>query len=361
MSETSSATAATVEGLGSRSGGTPGPGTGGVKQSGSHTRLRLALRLVNAGPLIILTTLVVFFSAINPLFVSERNIQNLAVQSSLIAALAIGVLLPILTQGIDLSVGAVVALSTVMGAVFFHDLDAPGWVVVIVIIGTGGLVGLINGLAYVKGKIPHPFIVTLAMMSVARGTALLIADGTAIAGMPDVVQTAGGGYLGPLPVPALIVAALAFIAWVFTTKQVWGGWIYAVGGNPNAAREVGVPVARVLISVYVVSGLCAGVAGLITAGRTNSGFPTAGNLSELDAIAGVIIGGASFLGGRGTVVNAVIGAVIVAAVRNGLNMIGVDTYAQYVALGLIVFFAVFMDVQRARIETRFQALEGRGA
>lgn len=361
MRETPYVTAATVQGLGSRSGAAPDPGTGGGKQSGSHTRLRLALRLVNAGPLIILTTLIIFFSAINPLFVSERNLQSLAVQSSLIAALAIGVLLPILTQGIDLSVGAIMALSTVMGAVFFHDLAAAPWLVILVIIGTGGLAGLINGLAYVKGRIPHPFIVTLAMMSIARGAALLIADGTAIAGMPEAVQTAGSGYLGPFPVPALIVAVLAFLAWCFTTKQVWGGWIYAVGGNPDAAREVGIPVGRVLISVYVFSGLCAGVAGLITAGRTNSGFPTAGNLSELDAIAGVIIGGASFFGGRGTVVNAVIGGVIVAAVRNGLNMIGVDTYAQYVALGLIVFLAVFMDVQRARIETRFQALEGRGA
>jgi ribose transport system permease protein len=319
------------------------------------------MRVVKAGPLIILVTLVVLFTVINPLFVSGRNLQNLAVQSSLIAALAIGVLLPILTQGIDLSVGSVVALSTVMGAVVFHDLNAPAWVVIGVIIGTGGVVGLVNGVAYVKGRIPHPFIVTLAMMSVARGAALLISDGQSIAGMPEPVQTAGSGYVGAIPVPALIVGGLALLAWFFTTKQVWGRWIYAVGGNPAAAREVGIPVARVLISVYVISGLCAGVAGLITAGRTNSGFPTAGNLSELDAIAGVIIGGASFFGGRGTVVNAVIGAVIIASVRNGLNMIGVDTYAQYVALGLIVFLAVQMDVQRSRIETRFQALEGRTA
>lgn len=324
-------------------------------------RLRIALQLVKAGPLLILIVITTVFTAINPLFLSERNIQNLAVQSSLIAAIAIGELLAILTRGIDLSVGSVLALSTVVGAIVFHDINAPAWVVILAILGTAALVGFVNGIAYVKGKTPHPFIVTLAMMSVARGVALLISNGQSVSGMPEAVQFIGAGHVGPIPVPALLVAIVALVAWFFTTRQVWGRWIYAVGGNPDAAREVGIPVGRVLISVYTLSGLCAGIAGLITAGRTNSGFPTAGNLSELDAIAGVIIGGASFFGGRGSVINAVLGAVIIASIRNGLNITGVNPFAQYVALGLIVFLAVQMDVQRARIETRFQALEGRMA
>lgn len=348
----------------------PGPRMSGAPEGGANSdqpldraarRMRVILRLVKYGPLIILVTLVVVFTMVDPLFVSGRNIQNLAIQSSLIAALAIGVLMTILTRGIDLSVGSIVAVSTVIGAVFFHDLNAHPAVVITAILATGVLAGLINGLAYVKGKIPHPFIVTLAMMSIARGAALLISGGQSIGGMPEPVQTLGAGYLGPIPVPALLVGGLAVAAWFFTTRQVWGRWIYAVGGNPEAAREVGIPVDRVLISVYVFSGFCAGVGGLIIAGRTNSGFPTAGNLSELDAIAGVIIGGASFFGGRGSVINAVLGAVIISSVRNGLNIIGVDPYVQYVALGLIVFLAVLMDVQRARIETKFQALEGKRA
>ena len=325
----------------------------------SLIRLRLALRVVRLGPLLILAILVAAFALTQPTFISERNVQNVIVQSSLIAAIALGELLVIITKGIDLSVGSVMALSTVMGVVAFHDLGWAPPLVILVILATGAVVGTINAVVYVKGRAPHPFVVTLAMMGIARGLALIISDGQPVSGMPQAVQTAGAGYLGPVPVPGLIVLGFAAVLWFFTTRQVWGRWIYAVGGDPDAAREVGIPVDRVIMSVYIISGLCAGLAGLLIAGRTNSGFPTAGNLAEMDAIAGVIIGGASFLGGRGSVVNAMIGAVIVGVIRNGLNIVGVNTYAQYVAVGLIILVAVQIDVLRSRIETKFQALEGR--
>jgi len=323
--------------------------------------LRLGLAFVRLGPVVILLLLVVVMSALEPLFLTERNVRNVGVQSSLIAALALGQLLVILTRGIDLSVGSVLALSTVVGALVFRDVATSGLLVVLAILGTGLAAGLVNGLVYVKGRVPHPFIATLAMLSVASGLALVISDGAAIPGMPATVQSAGGDRVGPVPVPVLIVAGFGLVLYVLTTRLTWGRWIYAVGGNPTGAREVGVPVNRVLVSVYVISGLSAGVAALITAGRTNSGFPTAGNLAELDAIAAVIIGGASFFGGRGTVINAVVGALIIGVIRNGLNLLGVNTFVQLIVIGVVIVLAVQLDVLRTRLESRLQGLEGRGA
>lgn len=318
--------------------------------------LLVGLRLLRLGPVLVLAVIVIAVGIAEPLFFSARNIANVAVQSSLIAVLAMGALLVIVTRGIDLSVGSTLALSGVMGAVVFRDLGSP-WLTVLAILATGTLVGLVNALVYVKGRVPHPFIVTLASLTAVRGLALLVADGTPISGMPEIVQWAGSGRIGPLPVPVLIVAVLAVLLHLFSTRVVWGRWIYALGGNPDAAREVGIPTQRVTMSVYIISGLCAGIAGLLTAGRTDAGAPAAGNLAELDAIAAVIIGGASFFGGRGTIFNAVVGSLIIGVVRNGMNLLGVDVYVQLVVVGVIIVLAVQLDVLRQRFEGKFRALE----
>lgn len=322
---------------------------------------RTALGIVQLGPVLILLGLALIFALTTDNFLSERNVRNVLVQSSVIALLALGQLLVIITRGIDLSVGSVLALSTVTGAIVFRDAGSPAFVIILVIVSTGILAGLVNGFVYVKGRVPHPFIVTLAMLSIARGLALVLSDGSAIAGMPEVVREAGSGRIGAFPVPALIVAFVAVLLWILTTKLVWGRWIYAVGGDPEAARKVGIPVNKVLISVYAISGLTAGVAAVITAGRTNSGFPTAGTLAELDAIAAVIIGGASFFGGRGTIINAVVGALIIGVIRNGLNLLGVNTFFQLIAVGVIVVLAVQMDVLRTSLEGRLRSARARGA
>lgn len=321
----------------------------------------LALRVVQLGPVLILATLALVFIATEPVFFTERNVRNVLVQSSVIALLALGQLFVILTRGIDLSVGSVLALATVTGAIVLRDAGSPGFVIVLVILSTGVVAGLVNGFVYVKGRVPHPFIVTLAMLSVARGLALVLSDGSAIPGMPPIVLELGGGRIGWFPVPALIVIGVALVLYILSTRLVWGRWIYAVGGDPEAARQVGVPVGKVLISVYAISGLTAGIAAVITAGRTNSGFPTAGNLAELDAIAAVIIGGASFFGGRGTVVNAVVGALIIGVIRNGLNLMGVNTFVQLIVIGVVVVLAVQMDVLRASLEARLRSARARGA
>jgi ribose transport system permease protein len=321
------------------------------------TSLRGLLALVRGGPVLILIIIAGIVSLIDPLFFTVGNLANVATQSSLVAVIALGQLMVILTRGIDLSQGSCIALSTVVGALVFHDYGWSGWPTAFAILATGLGVGLLNGFAFVKGKVPHPFVVTLAMLTIARGVALILSHGAPISGMPDVVRWTGAGSLGPIPAPAAITGLLAIAFWVFTKRLVWGRWIYCFGGDPEAARSLGIPTDRILISVYALSGFTAGVAALITAGRTNSGYPSAGQLAELDAVAAVIIGGASFFGGRGDVINAVVGALIIGVVRNGMNLIGISPFYQLVVVGAVIVVAVQLDVLRMHLEAQFQSRE----
>jgi ribose transport system permease protein len=172
--------------------------------------------------------------------------------------------------------------------------------------------------------------------------------------MPASVRAIGAGKLGPIPYSVLVVAVLAAAVWALLARTPWGQWIYATGANKEGARRVGIPVDQVLISVYVISGLSAGVAAIILTGQVNAAYPTAGNLMELSAIAAVIIGGASFFGGRGTVVGALVGALILGAIRNGLNLLNVSSNWQLIAIGVVIAVAVEMDVIRGWLETRLR-------
>jgi ribose transport system permease protein len=172
--------------------------------------------------------------------------------------------------------------------------------------------------------------------------------------MPHAVQVIGGGTIGWLPYSFFVVAGLALVGVVLTTALVWGRWLYAVGGNPDAARRTGIPVKRVLVSVYVLSGLMAAVGGLITAGLTNAGSPTFGDLAELDSIAAVIIGGAAFAGGRGNVGNALVGAFTIGIIRNALNLNAVNAFYQLMVIGVVILLAVEADVVRANVENRLR-------
>ena len=213
-------------------------------------------------------------------------------------------------------------------------------------LATGAAVGFVNGAGYVWGRLPHPFIITLATLSIARGLALRFADGQPVRGVPPIVQTIGGGSLGWLPYSAFLVAGIAAVIAVVMSRLVFGRWIYATGGNAEAARRTGIPVRPVLISVYVLCGLLAGVAAIVTSGRLNAGSPTSGSLAELDSIAAVIIGGASFLGGRGNVGNALVGALMIGVIRNGMNLLNVDAFLQPIVIGVVIVVAVESDVLR---------------
>src|SRR5918994_3667135 len=347
----SGSTAAPVEPPGAST-SAPGGDRGQVRDA-----LTLLLWVLRAGPALMLVGVVAAAALSTPLFLTTKNIGNVLDASAVIAVLGIGQLLVIITRGIVLSVGSTVALASVVGAIAFEH-DRGGAIVIAAMLATGVAVGLVNGLVFVYGRVPHPFIVTLATLSIVRGLALLLSDGRPKFGMPDAVVSVGGASIGWFPRSALVVAALAVLATLLLAKLVWGRWIYAVGGNPEAARRTGIPGNRVLVSVYVLSGAAAGVGALLTAGRTASGSPDFGNLAELDSIAAVIIGGAAFAGGRGHVGNALVGALMIAVIRNVLNLHSVDAFSQLIVVGLVVLIAVEADVIRGRVEERFRVRRG---
>jgi ribose transport system permease protein len=324
--------------------------------------MSVGLRVVQTGPVLILGLFVVVMTALSPFFLTERNITNLGFQTSIVAVLALGQLLVILTRGIDLSVGAVVALGGVVGGIVAGGsaggaASSHGALVLVAMIACGAGVGLINGTILIAGRVMNPFIVTLGMLSIVRGAALVISDAQTATGMPAAVQTMGTDLIGPFPVPFVLVTALALLTWLMLVRTQWGRWIYAVGGNPDAARRVGIPVDRVLLSVYVLCGAAAGVAAILVAGRTNAGSPTAGQLLELDAITAVVIGGASFFGGRGSVFNVLAGALIIGVLRNGLNLLDVTPFWQSIAIGVLVIASLELDVLRGRLEERLRVAQ----
>lgn len=316
-------------------------------------------------------------------FLTQTNLTNVARQTSVNALLALGQFLVILTAGIDLSVGAIMALSMIIIALTSHGLynwyagyyvqaaatglPAPQDAITLVTIsaiaialgvGVGLFVGLLNGWGTTRLRLPHPFIITLGMLNIARGATDLISGGAPITGLPKQIRVFGAGSIeilqvGPgrwlsVPVALLVVVAMYLLIWFVLTQTRTGRHIYAVGGNPQAALYAGVNVNRVLNLVYILCGGLAAVAALLLAGRTNSGFPKAGVGAELDSIAAVIIGGASFFGGRGTVIGTFIGVLIMGFIRNGLNLLNVSVFWQEVAIGSIIIAAAYVDVLRRR-------------
>ncbi|MGE7930325.1 ABC transporter permease [Lysinibacillus xylanilyticus] len=300
------------------------------------------------GSLLALIILMVILTITSDKFLSVSNLMNIARQSSINSLLGIGMLLPILTAGIDLSVGSILAVSImVMGIVSVNmQMGAVAGIAVCLLVGAG--FGLLNGLLLTKLRLPHPFISTLGTMNIARGIALIITAAAPVAGFPYLVQFLGSEFVGPIPVSFLLVIFVYIIFHIFLTRTQTGRYIYAIGGNKEAARLSGINVDRVLIIVYTISGFMAALAGLVMVGRVNSAFPLAGLSYELDAIAAVIIGGASFFGGVGTVWGTMIGALIIAVLRNGLNLLNVSADFQMTVIGIVIIAAVFVDVLRQR-------------
>lgn len=333
------------------------PADDGRPGRATSDRLALLLRLLSIGPLASLIALVVLVSVATPGFLGPLNMANVLSQTAVIAVVAMGQQLVILTRGIDLSVGSNLALSTVIGGLVFHG-GGGAVPVALAILGTGTLVGLINGMVFVYGRLPHPFIITLATLSICRGLALALAPGhTTLRGMPDAIAWIGEGTVAGIPVSAWIVLGTAGVLWLLTHGLVAGRWIYAVGGSPDAARTNGIPVQGVLVAVYAICGFCCGLGALILSGRTAAASPLFGNLLELDTIAAVIIGGASFLGGRGHIGHALIGAMLIGVIRNALNLQNVEVFYQMIAIGVIIVLAVEADVFRSRLEARLRTVQ----
>jgi ribose transport system permease protein len=325
------------------------------RPSAGTRALGFGLRLLNFGPILILVLLIGVIAVLTPNFLKPVNISNILAQTAVIAIVAMGQQLVILTRGIDLSVGANLALATVIGGLVFRATDSAALVILAMIL-SGTLVGAVNGIVYVFGRLPHPFIITLATLSICRGLALELAiDHTTMRGMPAAVTVLGEDSGFGFPNAFFVVLGVALVVLMMSKAMVWGRWTYAVGGNPKAAVEMGIPVRAVLVSTYVLAGICAGIGAVVLAGRTGAGSPLYGNLLELDTIAAVIIGGASFLGGRGHLGNALVGAVMIGVIRNALNLLNVDAFFQMIAIGLIIVLAVEADVLRNHLEGRARA------
>jgi ribose/xylose/arabinose/galactoside ABC-type transport system permease subunit len=285
------------------------------------------------------------------LFLTPNNIANIFRQTAFLALLALGQFIVIVTAGIDLSVGSTLALAMMSTAVL-STLGLPWPLLLATPFLVGLAVGTVNGLGLTWLRMPHPFIMTLGMLNVARGLTNLISGGVPISGLPAEIRWLGAGNItvGTFQVPVSVLSVfLTFaLAWLFLEHTRTGRHIYAIGGNPQAARVSGVNVDRTLVLVYAVCGLLAGFAGLLLAGRTNSGFPNAGIGAELDAISAVIIGGASFFGGRGTVLGVFAGVLVIGMMRNLLNLSNVQVFWQQVLIGLVIIGVVAFDVIRRR-------------
>jgi ribose transport system permease protein len=295
------------------------------------------------GPLLGLIILVVIVSILNPSFLEPLNILNLLRQVAINALIAFGMTFVILTGGIDLSVGAILALSSALTAGMMVSGIDP---LLAILIGCilGGLMGMVNGLFITKGKMA-PFIATLATMTIFRGLTLVYTGGNPITGLGDnyLFQLFGRGYFLGIPVPAVTMILTFVVLFIILHKTPFGRKTYAIGGNEKAALISGIKVPKVKVMIYSLSGMLAALAGAILTSRLNSAQPTAGTSYELDAIAAVVLGGTSLSGGKGRIFGTLIGALIIGTLNNGLNLLGVSSFYQMVVKGIVIVIAVLLD------------------
>jgi ribose transport system permease protein len=287
--------------------------------------------------------------ALTPHFLTVPNLLNIAQQTSINAIVAVGMTFVIISGGIDLSVGSIVAMS---GVVLGVTLQAgqPLALSLAAAIGVGIACGLINGVIVSWGGLP-PFIVTLGMMSIARGAALLFTEGRPVSGFDPGFRAVATGHVGFIPSPIVVTIAVYVIAHLVLTRTTFGRYVYAIGGNEEATRLSGVSVRLHKTSIYAVSGLMSAIAAIILTARLNSAQPIAGMMYELDAIAATVIGGTSLMGGEGTLQGTLVGALIMGVLRNGLNLLGVSSFLQQIVIGAVIIGAVLVDTVLKRHRT----------
>ncbi len=307
----------------------------------SRAAMRLMPSLRDAGVLIGLILIMAVFGVLTPTFLTERNLVNVLQQSSINACIAVGMTLVIISGGIDLSVGPVAALAAVIaGSMMLAGLPPVLAAAVALMVGAG--CGAVNGAIVALGGL-QPFIVTLGTLSLFRALALIYTGGSPILGIPAGFRAVLNAHVAGLPVPVVLVLGISLIAWVILRKTPLGDYLLAVGGNEEAARVAGVPIAATKIAAYAISGFLAAVAALILIGRLGAAEPILGNLWELKAIAASAIGGASLMGGKGSIVGTLLGAVILGAMRNGLTLLNVQAFYQLLATGIIIIVAMLID------------------
>jgi inositol transport system permease protein len=331
-------------------------GEAGARSGAAGGGLDVFGLMAKFAPLIFLLVLMAAFAILSPRFLTPLNLFNVMRQVSIYGLLAVGMTFVILTRGIDLSVGSLVALAGLMAAIVAKgglgsrfavgaETEAAGYgwfLALMAALAVGVAAGWLQGFAITRLKVP-PFVVTLGGMSAFRGAALLLAGGGPISGFDEAYRWWGQGYLGPVPVPVIIFIVIALIAHIVLTYTRFGYSVYAVGGNPEAARLSGLHVDRITLAVYVIIGCMAGLGGFVLSARLNSAEAVAGMTYELTVIASVVTGGTSLFGGVGTIFGTVIGTVLIGVLLNGLVLNNVSSYVQQIIIGVIIVIAVAFD------------------
>ncbi len=292
--------------------------------------------------LAVLILLCVAMSVLSPYFLSLSNFFNILLATSVIGVLAIGATFVISSAGLDLSLGSVMGFAGIVGALAMERVGLPWYFGIAGCLLAGMFAGLVNGVLVTRGRIPA-FIVTLGMLGLARGAGLVLSDGKPIYGLPEVFVFLGQGRPLGVPMPAIIFILTALVAHYVLAYTRFGRYTLVIGDNEAAARAMGVRVERQRVKLYVLSGLMAGIAGLLFSARVNAGDPTAGLNYELTAITAAIIGGTNLFGGRGSILGTLIGALIMGVLQNGLNLLAVQAYYQQMAIGAVLIFAVWLD------------------
>lgn len=293
----------------------------------------------------VIVVLALVFGSMNPNFWSATNLANVSRQMSILALISLGQTFAILSGGIDLSVGSLLALVSVVCAQWMLEFGLVEGITAG--IAAGALAGLVNGVLIAKLRVPA-FIATLGMLVAARGVALTLSGGLPIAGLPRQFLWLGAGYVGPIPIPTVLAAVGFVVAYVTLSRTRFGRYIYAMGSNEDAAVLSGIDVAKYKILVYVVSGIFAGIAGVVLTSRVISGQPTLGEVQELYSIAAVVIGGGRITGGVGGIGKTLMGVLVLGILGNGLNLIQVSSYVQNIVIGAIIVGAVYVDLARER-------------
>jgi len=304
----------------------------------------------DAGGIIVLLVLFGGLTLLSDQFLTPDNLANLARQVAIFGIIAIGQLLVILTAGIDLSVGSVLGLSgCVTAELLFHGTGIPIAILAGLLIAV--VCGLINGTLVAYANLP-PFIVTLGMLGIARGVVLVFTNASTIQPLPESFSNLANGTILGIPNLLWIFVIITVAVALVLRRTVFGRYVYAIGSNPESARLAGVPVKTMLVAVYAIAGLLAGVGGVLFTSRLNAGIPTAGTGYELNAIAACVIGGASLFGAKGGAFGAATGALIVATLNNGGNLLAINSFYLQIIIGLLILIAVFFDQWRGRVTSR---------
>jgi len=308
------------------------------------------------GIVVIFIAICIFMSIVSPAFRTMRNLTNVVRQVSIIGIISMGVTFCIITTGIDLSSGSVLAFVGVIVASLSQtkvvegqpiSIVMPIFFSILIALAFAALLGTITGSVHAYGKIPA-FIATLGMMTVARGAALLYANGRPIGNLKETFTHIGSGSFIGIPIPIWIYALVGVVSYILLSKSKFGRYVFAIGGNEQAARICGINVEKTLVGVYAYAGFLSGIAGILLVSRTAAGNPTYGLSYELDAIASTVIGGTSLAGGSGSIPLCVIGALIIGVINNGMDLMGVNAYWQQIVKGLIIVAAVLLDARKQK-------------